>query len=104
MASAAPGGSRSSRPKPPTARGVEELADRLEEHREHLRSAGELELRRGRHLRSEVLAIAAARMRRRLEEEISDDPRFQDLLEEVLQRRLDPASAAGALLEWQYQP
>ena len=60
-----------------------------------LRSAGELEVRRGRHLRSEVLAIAAARMRRRLEEEISDDPRFQDLLEEVLQRRLDPASAAG---------
>ena len=85
-------------------RGVDELADRLEEHREHLRSVGELEVRRGRHLRSEVLAIAAARMRRRLEEEISDDPRFQDLLEEVLQRRLDPASAAGALLEWQYQP
>ena len=85
-------------------RGVDELADRLEEHRGHLRSVGELEVRRGRHLRSEVLAIAAARMRRRLEEEISDDPRFQDLLEEVLQRRLDPASAAGALLEWQYQP
>jgi LAO/AO transport system kinase len=85
-------------------RGVDELADRLEEHREHLRSVGELEVRRGRHLRSEVLAIAAARMRRRLEEEISDDPRFQDLLEQVLQRRLDPASAAGALLEWQYQP
>jgi len=84
-------------------RGVEELADRLEEHRRHLRSAGELEVRRGRHLRSEVLAIAAARMRRRLEEEITDDPRFQELLEEVLQRRLDPASAAGALLEWQYQ-
>ena len=85
-------------------RGVTELAERLEEHREHLRSEGELERRRGRHLRSEVLAIAAARMRRRLEEEISDDPRFQELLEEVLQRRLDPASAAGALLEWQYQP
>ncbi|HTY97777.1 MAG TPA: methylmalonyl Co-A mutase-associated GTPase MeaB [Solirubrobacteraceae bacterium] len=85
-------------------RGVKELADRLQEHREHLRSAGELERRRGRHLRSEVLAIAAARMRRRLEEEISGDPRFQELLEQVLQRRLDPASAAGALLEWQYQP
>ena len=61
------------------------------------------ERRRGRHLRSEVLAIAAARMRRRLEEELRGDSRFQDLLEEVLARRLDPASAAAALLEWQYE-
>ncbi|HTQ67735.1 MAG TPA: methylmalonyl Co-A mutase-associated GTPase MeaB [Solirubrobacteraceae bacterium] len=84
-------------------RGVEELATKLDEHRQHLRAAGELERRRGRHLRSEVLAIAAARMRRRLEDEISGDPRFQALLDEVLQRRLDPASAAAALLEWEYE-
>jgi LAO/AO transport system kinase len=84
-------------------RGVEELVQSLSEHGEHLRAAGELERRRGRHLRSEVLAIAAARMRRRLEEELGGDPRFQGLLEEVLARRLDPASAASALLEWQYE-
>jgi len=84
-------------------RGVEELVERLSEHDEHLRAAGELERRRGRHLRSEVLSIAAARMRRRLEDELGGDPRFQDLLEEVLARRLDPASAAAALLEWQYE-
>ncbi len=85
-------------------RGVDELAERLDQHREHLRQAGELERRRGRHLRSEVLAIAATRMRRRLEEELEEDSRFQDLLDEVLARRLDPASAAAALLEWQYEP
>ncbi len=84
-------------------RGVEELVERLTEHDEHLRAGGELERRRGRHLRSEVLSIAAARMRRRLEEELGEDPRFGDLLEEVLARRLDPASAAAALLEWQYE-
>jgi LAO/AO transport system kinase len=87
-----------------SGQGVGELETHLGEHREHLRAAGELERRRGRHLRSEVLGIAAARMRRRLEEELSDDPRFQGLLDEVLQRRLDPASAAAALLEWQYEP
>jgi LAO/AO transport system kinase len=38
-------------------------------------------------------------MRRRLEEELHADPEFQRLLEEVVQRRLDPASAASALLE-----
>ena len=42
-------------------------------------------------------------MRRRLEEELGGDPRFQGLLDEVLARRLDPASAAAALLEWQYE-
>ena len=46
-----------------------------------------------------MLAIATARMRRRLEEDLREDPEFQRLIEQVVQRRLDPASAAAALLE-----
>ena len=46
-----------------------------------------------------MLSIATARMRRRMEEEVQEDPEFQRLLEEVVQRRLDPASAATLLLE-----
>ncbi len=38
-------------------------------------------------------------MRRRLEEELHEDPDFQQLIAEVVRRRLDPASAATALLE-----
>jgi LAO/AO transport system kinase len=38
-------------------------------------------------------------MRRRLEEDLQEDVEFQRLLEEVVQRRLDPASAAASLLE-----
>ena len=72
--------------------------ERLEEHRAHILAAGELQQRRRRNLRSEVLSIATARMRRRLEEDLRDDPEFQQLLDEVVQRRLDPASAATALL------
>ena len=79
--------------------GVDELVERLEEHREHILAAGQLEERRRRNLRNEVLAIATAKMRRRLEEELSEDAEFERLLEEVVQRRLDPASAATALLE-----
>ena len=60
---------------------------------------GQLAERRGRNLRNEVLAIATARMRRRLEEELARTPSFQRLLDEVVERRLDPASAATALLE-----
>jgi LAO/AO transport system kinase len=79
--------------------GVDELVARLQEHREHILAAGQLDERRARNLRSEVLAIATARMRRRLEEDLHEDPEFQRLLEQVVARRLDPASAAAALLE-----
>jgi LAO/AO transport system kinase len=80
-------------------RGVDELVERLEEHRAHILDEGRLAQRRRRNLRNEVLALATARMRRRLEEDLREDPGFHDLLEEVVQRRLDPASAAAALLE-----
>jgi LAO/AO transport system kinase len=79
--------------------GVDELVTRLDEHREHILAAGQLEERRRRNLHNEVLAIATARMRRRLEEELSEDEEFRNLLEQVVERRLDPASAATTLLE-----
>ncbi len=79
--------------------GVPELVGRLDEHRAHILAAGQLQERRRRNLRGEVLAIATARMRRRLEQELGEDTEFQRLLDEVVARRLDPASAASALLE-----
>jgi GTPase len=79
--------------------GVDELIERLDEHRAYILGEGTLQERRGRNLRNEVLAIATARMRRRLEEELREDVEFKRLLEEVVERRLDPASAATALLE-----
>src|SRR6476659_8661309 len=51
------------------------------------------------HRRSEVLALATARLRARLEEAIREDERFAALLDEVVARRLDPASAAAQILE-----
>jgi LAO/AO transport system kinase len=79
--------------------GVSELVSSLEEHRAHIQAAGQLAERRRRNLQNEVLAIATARMRRRLEEELAEDEEFKRLLEEVVKRKLDPASAATALLE-----
>jgi LAO/AO transport system kinase len=80
-------------------KGVPELIERLNEHRAHILGEGTLQERRGRNLRNEVLAIATARMRRRLEDELREDDDFKRLLDEVVERRLDPASAATALLE-----
>jgi hypothetical protein len=38
-------------------------------------------------------------MRRRLEETVAADPETAELLDRVVRRELDPASAAGELLE-----
>ncbi|MDE3070939.1 MAG: methylmalonyl Co-A mutase-associated GTPase MeaB [Acidobacteriota bacterium] len=78
--------------------GVPELAVALEAHRQHILGAGLLQDRRRRNLRNEVLSLAAARMRRTLEARSREDPEFGRLLDEVSERRLDPASAAAALL------
>jgi LAO/AO transport system kinase len=79
--------------------GVQELQTTIAEHRAHIESEGTLSERRRRHLRSEVLALATARLRRELESAIADDPRFDQLLERVVARELDPASAAAGILE-----
>jgi LAO/AO transport system kinase len=79
--------------------GIEELAAKVAEHRAFIEQAGTLADRRARNLRSEVLGIATARLRRRLEATIHDDPAVADLLERVVNRELDPSTAAAQLLE-----
>jgi LAO/AO transport system kinase len=79
--------------------GVEELAEKLAEHHEYIESEGTLSERRRRNLMSEVVAIATFRMRRELEESIREDPEVQELLDRVVSRELDPASAATRILE-----
>jgi LAO/AO transport system kinase len=79
--------------------GVDELLTKIDEHRAQIESEGTLERRRARNLRNEVLGIAGARMRRRLEEAVADDAEVAELLDRVVRRELDPASAAGELLE-----
>ena len=79
--------------------GAAELAVSIGEHRAHIEAEGTLEQRRARNLRNEVLELAAARMRRRLEATIGEDTEVAALLEQVVRRELDPASAATELLE-----
>ena len=79
--------------------GLEELRQKLGEHREFIESEGTLSERRRRNLRNEVLAIASYRMRRELEAAIAEDPSVQDLLDRVVRRDLDPATAAAEILD-----
>ncbi len=79
--------------------GIDELIEAIESHREYIESEGTLVERRRRNLMNEVLALAAGRLRRRLEESLHDDDSVRELLDEVVARRLDPSSAATKLLE-----
>jgi LAO/AO transport system kinase len=79
--------------------GVAEVADKLAEHRDFIEGEGTLSERRRRNLLNEVLAIATYRMRRELEESVREDEQVQELLDRVVSRELDPASAAASILE-----
>ena len=79
--------------------GIDELIEKMEEHRAYLEAEGQLAERRRRNLRNEVLAICAHRMRARLEEALERDDEFARLMDEVERRQVDPASAAATLLE-----
>ena len=79
-------------------RGIDELVEKLAAHRRHIEAEGTLAERRRRNLENEVMALAAVRLRRRLEESTRDEE-VRELLEQVVARRVDPATAAGRLLE-----
>jgi LAO/AO transport system kinase len=79
--------------------GIEELWDKVVEHRAHLESNGLLEERRRRNLAGEVFAVASARAKMHLEETVADDPELRRLLDAVKARELDPLTAVREILE-----
>jgi LAO/AO transport system kinase len=79
--------------------GVEELREKLAEHRDFIETEGTLSERRRRNLMNEVMAIATFRLRRELEASVREDPDVKKLLDRVVLRELDPASAAVEILE-----
>jgi len=79
-------------------KGVETLVEKLDEHRAFIDAEGTLSERRGRNLRNEVLSICTFRMRRDLAARMDGDDELTALLAQVVERRLDPASAATQIL------
>ncbi len=78
--------------------GVEKLLEKLDEHRAFVEAEGTLAERRRRNLRNEVLGLATMRLRRALEASLAEDPEVAELLDAVVERRIDPASAASTIL------
>jgi LAO/AO transport system kinase len=79
--------------------GIEELWDKIAEHRTHLESNGLLDERRRKNLAGEVFAVASARAKMHLERAVAEDPELRRLLDEVQRRELDPLSAVREILQ-----
>jgi LAO/AO transport system kinase len=79
--------------------GVGELWEAIEAHRAHLGEGGRLARRRAANLAAEVLAVATARARARLEGAIGADAELSRLLERVQRRELDPLAAVREIME-----
>jgi LAO/AO transport system kinase len=79
--------------------GVEELWEKIVEHRRHLEEGGLLAERRARNLAGEVFAVASARAHTHLQRAVAGDPELRRLLGEVERRELDPLSAVREILE-----
>jgi LAO/AO transport system kinase len=79
--------------------GIAELLEAIDAHGKQIAEAGTLAERRARNLRAEVLGIAAARLRRELDQRATSDPDWAALLDRVVSREIDPATAARELLE-----
>jgi LAO/AO transport system kinase len=78
---------------------VDDLWNRIEEHRGHLAHHGRLEERRRRNLAGEVFAVASARAKAHLERTVADDPELRRVLEAVERRQLDPLTAVSEIIE-----
>jgi LAO/AO transport system kinase len=78
--------------------GIEELWDKIAEHRTYLESNELLDKRRRKNLAGEVFAVASARAKTHLERAVADDPELRRLLDEVQRRELDPLTAVQEIL------
>jgi LAO/AO transport system kinase len=77
---------------------VDQLWEKVCEHRSFLEREGVLEERRRKNLAGEVFAVASARAKAHLEQAVADDAELRRLLDEVERRELDPLTAVREIL------
>ena len=81
-----------------TGRGVDEVVDRIDDHRDWMASSGELERRRVRRARDEIEAIAVTALRERWGD-VHARTELDELAEKVAAGTSDPYAAADDLLK-----
>jgi len=79
--------------------GIDELMEKIEEHRTYLQESGELALRRTQRTRDELLALLEEQISRRVTEKMRASGELDFLVASIEQRRQDPYSVVAALLD-----
>jgi LAO/AO transport system kinase len=80
-------------------KGIEELWQAVLDHRSFLERDGGLDARRRENIEHEVIAVAVAQARRRLDAALENDPDLRSLLDDVHARRLDPLTATREIAD-----
>ena len=79
--------------------GIDELWEKVGEHRKFLTTSGELNERRGSQRRREFLEAVEEVLVQRLRDKVENDPNLNATLEKVATKETDPYSAALGFLE-----
>lgn len=79
--------------------GIEELWEKLQEHRRFFSQDQRFQERRCQQIREEIYSIINERVERKIRHELLGDFRFSQLLEKVARREIDPYTAADTLME-----
>lgn len=79
-------------------KGIEPVVDAVENHITYLKESGRLQLRERERIRRELMSILQDELLSQFLAEAQDE-RVETLIKEILERHLDPYSAAASLLE-----
>ncbi|MFA4647818.1 methylmalonyl Co-A mutase-associated GTPase MeaB [Pyrococcus kukulkanii] len=81
-----------------TGKGVKELWEKIKEHKKYLESSGRLEEKRRFRIEEEIKTIASGIIASKVEASIKEGE-LEDLIREVLAKRIDPYTAADRIIK-----
>lgn len=79
--------------------GLEDLLKEIERHRQHLSEGGRLEESRKKKARLEVLELVEYKIKSKVWKQVRERDLFEDMLQRILTKTLDPYTAADQLLQ-----
>lgn len=78
--------------------GLEDLWTRIRQHRQYLETSGRFQDRRLRRTEREIVEIAERRLREQVLRPRTETSEFHEMLERVVERRMDPYAAAESII------
>jgi len=82
--------------------GITELLDKIDQHREYLRTSA-LDVQRRQRVETELIEALNQRVTETLLRDLKERGKFDELIRKILARETDPYSAADMLLAWPYK-